>query len=243
MLILALDTTGERGGAGVFRDEEPLAMIRNEGPANEFSVSLFEMVNRALAQAGVALADIELYAVANGPGSFTGIRVGLAAAQGWATAFGKPARGVSVLEAMVEQAHPKADWAVPILDARRGEYYFAEFRRAASATDRGAFALGGCGMVQGAEALAVTVRELIQNKAANGNVACIAAGADLKAQALRQMLESGTEWLTVEGPLLQSIARLALGALRSGQTARPSDLDACYIRRPDAELNMKKAEN
>src|SRR5579859_7287960 len=110
MLILALDTTSDWGGAAVFRDDELLAAALNDAPINQYSVTLFEMVNRALAQAGATLADIELYAVANGPGSFTGIRVGLAAAQGWARAFRRPAQGVNLLEAMVEHAHPEADW-------------------------------------------------------------------------------------------------------------------------------------
>ena len=101
MLILALDTTSEVGGVGIFRDHECLARVANDGPANRYSVSLFYMVDQAIEEAKVrhgvpvrGLADIGLIAVATGPGSFTGIRVGLAAAQGWAKAFGLPVRGV-----------------------------------------------------------------------------------------------------------------------------------------------------
>ena len=97
MLILAIDTTSEVGGAAIFRDHVCLARIANDGPANRYSVSLFSMVDQAIEEAkarhGVpvrGLADMGLIAVANGPGSFTGIRVGLAAAQGWAKAFGLP---------------------------------------------------------------------------------------------------------------------------------------------------------
>ena len=64
------------------------------------------MVEQALAQAQLELREIELYAAANGPGSFTGIRVGLAAALAWGKAFDRPVRGVSVLEAMVNKASP-----------------------------------------------------------------------------------------------------------------------------------------
>ena len=104
MLILALDTTSEKGGVGIFRDAECLVSMPNEGAANEYAITLFEMVERALVQAHLELRDIELYAVANGPGSFTGIRVGLAAARAWGKAFDRPVRGVSVLEAMVNGA-------------------------------------------------------------------------------------------------------------------------------------------
>src|SRR5208337_5116305 len=136
MLILALDTTSEVGGVGVFRDHERLARVANDGPANRYSVSLFYMVDQAIEEAKVrhgmparGLADMGLIAVATGPGSFTGIRVGLAAAQGWAKAFDLPVRGVSVLEALVVAAQIQADWAAPILDARRGEFFVGLFRR------------------------------------------------------------------------------------------------------------------
>jgi tRNA threonylcarbamoyl adenosine modification protein YeaZ len=129
MLILALDTTNEKGGVVVYRDLDCLGAVANEGPANIYSVTLFQMVERLLSQVRITLPEVELYAVANGPGSFTGIRVGVAAAQAWGRAFGRPVRGVSVLEAMVEGARPETDWAVPILDARRGEFFLARFRR------------------------------------------------------------------------------------------------------------------
>jgi tRNA threonylcarbamoyladenosine biosynthesis protein TsaB len=129
MLILAFDTTSDEGGAGIFRDTECLASIPNQGQANQYSITLFELVERALAQAHLELRKIDLYAAANGPGSFTGIRVGLAAALAWGKAFGRPVRGVSVLEAMANQVPLTSDWAFPILDARRGEFFLGSFRR------------------------------------------------------------------------------------------------------------------
>jgi len=78
MLILSFDTTNEHGGVGIYRDTECLAEMANPGGTN-YSVSLFDMVDRMLAEARLQLGDIDLLAVANGPGSFTGIRVGLAA--------------------------------------------------------------------------------------------------------------------------------------------------------------------
>jgi len=103
MLILAFDTTSEKGGVGIFRDAECLVLVPNDGPANRYSITLFEMVEQALAQAHLELREIDLYAAANGPGSFTGIRVGLAAARAWGRAFDRRVRGVSVLEALVNK--------------------------------------------------------------------------------------------------------------------------------------------
>lgn len=128
MLILAFDTTNEQGGVAIHRDLECLASAESQGAAN-YSVTLFQMVDRMLSGAHLKLEDIDLFAVATGPGSFTGIRVGVAAAQGWAQASGRPVCGVSVLEAMIEQARPATDWVLPILDARRGEFFLSVFRR------------------------------------------------------------------------------------------------------------------
>src|SRR5579862_7365427 len=133
MLILALDTTNEQGGVGIFRDAECLALVPNNGEANHYSITLFELTQKALAQAHLELREIDLYAAANGPGSFTGIRVGLAAVLAWGKAFDRPVRGVSVLEAMVSKARPTSDWAFPIVDARRGEFYLGGFERNSSA--------------------------------------------------------------------------------------------------------------
>ena len=89
MLILAFDTTSEEGGVGIFRDTECLALVPNDGQANQYSITLFEMVEKALGRQPET-PEIDLYAVANGPGSFTGIRVGLAAALAWGKAFDRP---------------------------------------------------------------------------------------------------------------------------------------------------------
>src|SRR5579864_6353207 len=135
MLVLAIDTTSEHGGLAIYRDLDCLASIPNTGSTG-YSVTLFQMFESALADAGVKLSrpplslrDIDLFAVANGPGSFTGIRTGVAATQGWATALGRPTKGVSILAAMANEGQPETRWAAAIMDARRGEFYLGLFRR------------------------------------------------------------------------------------------------------------------
>src|SRR5215831_13263731 len=131
MLMLAFNTTDEHGGAAIYRDTKCLAVAANTSSAS-YSITLFQMVDALLHQTQLSLRDIELFAVAHGPGSFTGIRVGVAAAQAWGTAFSRPVRGVSVLEAMVEEAQPETRLAVAILDARRREFFVSLFERADS---------------------------------------------------------------------------------------------------------------
>jgi len=261
MLILAFDTTSEAGGVGIFQDGECLASVANEGPANRYSVSLFSMADQAIEEAkalhGVpkrGLADMGLIAVATGPGSFTGIRVGLAAAQGWAKAFDLPVRGVSVLEALVAAAHIRGDWAVPILDARRGEFFVGLFRcvvRVPQARD-------GCpGRLQGPprqedqpfyvpadEGWVLKTAEVgtfLTARLPDGvGATCVVRGHDRAALALRENLSSSFQWEVVPGTLVESVARLGLRDYQTGKPQAAGDLDAYYIRRPDAELNWKE---
>ena len=245
MLILAFDTTSEVGGVGIFRDDECLARVANDGPANRYSVSLFYMVKQAIEEAKArhgepvrGLADIGLIAVATGPGSFTGIRVGLAAAQGWAKAFGLPVRGVSVLEALVEAAQIQTDWATPILDARRGEFFVGLLRRQpeGDAAHQPSYVPAAEGwLLRPAELGPFLTRRLPEGVGAT----CVVRGHDRAALALRENLSSSFQWQAVTGTLVEPVARLALREYRAGKPRAASDLDAYYIRRPDAELNWK----
>src|SRR5271157_4799936 len=185
MLILAFDTTSEKGGVGIFRDAECRVLVPNAGPANRYSITLFEMVEQALALARLELREIDLYAAANGPGSFTGIRVGLAAARAWGKAFARPVRGVSVLEALVNKACLTSDWAFPILDARRGEFFLGGFRRKTceppSAT-RQAYEPADAGWVLKPEAL----RTFVEERLAGGvSATCLVRAHDQAAADLR----------------------------------------------------------
>ena len=260
MLILALDTTSEVGGVGIFRDHECLAHVANAGPANRYSVSLFHMLDQAVEEAKLrhgmparGLADMGLIAAATGPGSFTGIRVGLAAAQGWAKAFALPVRGVSVLEALVEAAHVRTEWAVPILDARRGEFFVGLFQRVVEVPqardscperpqgsplqgDQSSYAPAGEGWLVKPEELTPFLAHCLPEEVAT---TCVVREHDRAALALRQNLANSFQWQEVTGTLLEAVARLGLWDYQTGKPQAPGDLDAHYIRRPDAELYWK----
>jgi tRNA threonylcarbamoyladenosine biosynthesis protein TsaB len=245
MLILAFDTTSEVGGVGIFRDHECLAQVTNDGPANRYSVSLFYMVDQAIQEAKVrhgvpvrGLADMGLLAVATGPGSFTGIRVGLAAAQGWAKAFELPVRGVSVLDALVEAAQIRTDWAASILDARRGEFFVGLFYRQpeGDADYHPCYLPAGDGRLLKPEEL----EPFLTNRLPEGvEATCVVRGHDRAALALPENLSSSLHWQAVTGTLVESVARLGFRDYRTGKQQAASDLDAYYIRRPDAEQYWK----
>ena len=125
MNLLAIDTAGKTAAVAVLRDE----VLLYEAAANNgltHSETLLPMVDTALKACGLRCADIDLYGVTAGPGSFTGLRIGLAAVKGMALPRQTPCAGVSTLEALAWGMAGQGT-VVGALDARRGQVYWAGF--------------------------------------------------------------------------------------------------------------------
>src|SRR5689334_20139600 len=116
MLILAFDTATDVATSALVADGEVL------GERSSRAVTLLEDVDALLRQAGTHTRDLEALAVGIGPGSFTGVRIGLATARGLALALGLPVAGVSTLDALAAGA----PGAVPVVDARRREVFLLQ---------------------------------------------------------------------------------------------------------------------
>lgn len=126
MLILALDTAGENCAVALARAGDGLHVLarRCETIGRGHAERLMPMIGEALAEAGLGYGDLQRIVVTTGPGSFTGTRIGVAAARALALALSVPAVGVSVLDALIEAARAETDGLiVAALDARRGEIY------------------------------------------------------------------------------------------------------------------------
>lgn len=130
-LTLVFDTSADVCAAGLFRNGEPLAVESREMTRGH-AEALVPLVLAVCAQSGVRLPDCERIGVTVGPGSFTGVRTGLAAARGFAAATGARAVGVSSLEAAAYAARAGAADAaariVVLLETRRQDYYAQIFR-------------------------------------------------------------------------------------------------------------------
>jgi len=123
-LILALDTTHEHGSLALVRGSQTLEEELLYEPAG-FSKILFGRLEALLARHGVKVADVDCFAAAAGPGSFTGVRVGLACIKGLAEALGKPAIAVSNLEALARFG--SSPLRAVVIDARRGDIFGAVY--------------------------------------------------------------------------------------------------------------------
>ena len=124
MLVLALDTTTRAGSAALVRGGDVLLEELGD-PALTHGQRLPRDLMRLLDRAGIRLDEIDLLAVAAGPGSFTGLRVGIATVQGLAMARGRRVVPVSALEALARAGRNGIDRVAPWMDAHRGEVFAA----------------------------------------------------------------------------------------------------------------------
>ena len=102
MLILAIDTSTPAGSVGILRDDRVIGVV-STWVAETYSSRIFRHLEFLLSELSIKTAEIDLFAVAAGPGSFSGLRVGLAAAKAWAEVHKKPIAAVSALESVAAQ--------------------------------------------------------------------------------------------------------------------------------------------
>lgn len=128
MRVLAVDTSSERGSVCVLDGDEVAGEVRLSSSI-QHSERLFASIEFIFRFLPFALKDIDVFVAARGPGSFTGLRVGLAATEGFVASFGKQGAGVSTLEGLAWNVGSPGILIAPTIDARRGEVYGALYRR------------------------------------------------------------------------------------------------------------------
>src|ERR1700733_12489699 len=131
MLTLAVDTSTRMGSSAILRDSEVLAAVSGY-EVTPYSTRLFRDIALLREITNLALNQIDMFAVAAGPGSFTGLRGGLTAGKAWGGVHGKPIAAISGLEAIAAESlaceNPgasNAHFIAPFLDARRGQIFGA----------------------------------------------------------------------------------------------------------------------
>ncbi len=221
MLILAVDTSGKNGSLALVRfegeSERTLEVVSLEG--GTFSAQLVPQISTALSKNSLSKNDIDGFAVASGPGSFTGLRVGLAAFKALAEILQKPIASVSLLE-VISRAAGIGGQVIAVLDAGRGEIYV------------GTYEFGEQNSCNATEEL-LTIAEL-RAKAA----ACPVFTPDQK---LVDMLAAEDLNVTlIPQPRADAVARLGFEKIRKGDMTSPEALDATYIRRSDAEIMQSR---
>jgi tRNA threonylcarbamoyladenosine biosynthesis protein TsaB len=225
MILLAIDTSGPQGSIALARapeDErspselEILDLIPLEG--GTFSAQLVPQIAGLLAKHGLNKADVDAFAAASGPGSFTGLRVGLAVIKALAEILGKPVAAVSRLEALARAAEVRGT-VLAALDAGRGETYAGLYDIQEVAQMRSER------LLTNAELLAEAAGQILVTPDSK-----LAEAARIAGLQIRQ----------IESPRSDAIARLGWEKISRGETVSPEHLEANYIRHSDAEIFAKK---
>ena len=221
MLVLALDTTSRRSSAAVAQDGRVLLELAGDESRPQ-ATRLPGDLQVLLAGAGVGLTDIDVFAVAAGPGSFTGLRVGISTMQGLAFAADRPLLGVSALEALATIAHDAGAAADSLtatwIDAWRGEVYAALYEG-----------------TRELEAPIVARPDALLRRLGTPRV--IGDGIPPNTAPIRAALGARATFPADLTPLLAGVvARIASRRAAEGDLPAADAIEPVYVRRPDAEL-------
>src|SRR2546430_14167710 len=219
MLILGVDTSGKQGSIALVKFEQgsarTLEVVSLVG--GTFSAQLVPQISESLSRHGFNKRDIDGFAVVSGPGSFTGLRVGLAAIKALAEVLAKPIAAVSLLEAVAMAGGVEGD-VIAALDAGRKEIYAGEYE--VHATSK-----------RNSERL-LTQEEFLEAAIAKTVITPDKTVCDVARSVALKVVE-------IEHPRSDAIARLGWHKILTGETVSPEALDANYIRRSDAEIFSK----
>jgi len=223
MLILGIDTSGKSGGVTLAdADEHAFRALGSAAIAGgTFSAHLVPTLASLLREHGVKLRDVGGFAVASGPGSFTGLRVGLSAVKGLAEVLEKPIVTVSVLEALATMS-PAEGRVLAALDAGRTEVFL------------GLYEVNG-GVASRVTEQLVSRMELIE-QAKSPEIAMVVSS-DSSISELTSGMQAKTQ--LVERPGSSVMASIGAQKLLAGDSISIEGLDANYLRRSDAEIFFK----
>jgi tRNA threonylcarbamoyladenosine biosynthesis protein TsaB len=224
MLLLVTDTSGKNGSVALAQARDAMSaselrVIENVPlSGGTFSAQLVPQIAALLAKHGFKKTDIGAFIVVSGPGSFTGLRVGLAAIKGLAEILGKPIVPVSLLE-LIAQASGNEGKVLSALDAGRGEVYAGEYK------------------ITGEVAHVLREQLISKSELLSAGVGFVISTPDATLAGIAR--DAGLKVFMIEMVSVQMIAQLGWRKLREGETLTPEQLEANYIRRTDAEIFAK----
>ncbi len=231
MLILAFETSAKAGSVALWQDGKLLGeSYQNTGLTH--SQTLLSMAESLIASCGCTPQDMTAAAVAAGPGSFTGVRIGVAAAKGFAWGLEIPCCGVSTLEAMAEGMGIYDGYVLPVMDARRSQVYNAIFK-----AERGVLS-------RICEDRAISLADLFRDlKSLDSPIYLVGDGSILTYNTLKEQLPSLI--LPPEHRMHQRAAGVAMVAermLQSGNACDAAALTPNYLRLSQAERERMEKE-
>ena len=227
LVVLGIETSGVDTGLALVRDGA-IVFTHVEPPGATHSEIALPLLDRLLRENGISPSDIDAIGVTIGPGMFTSLRVGLAAAKGLALARGTPIKGIGTLSALATGVTTQEP-VLAVVDARKGEVYAAVYCKGRELL---------AAYVTAPAALPATLQSAICNLtraalpvAGSGTLLCL----DLLRTAGIRATDTG-----VRHPDPAVVARLAALEIGAGRTDNIESLEPLYLRRTDAELNRER---
>ncbi|MBQ2732644.1 MAG: tRNA (adenosine(37)-N6)-threonylcarbamoyltransferase complex dimerization subunit type 1 TsaB [Clostridia bacterium] len=221
MKILAFDTTAKAVTAAVCEDEKLLSSYFAELPGVHTTETLLPAIELMLKNACLTLDDMELIAVSAGPGSFTGVRIGVATAKGLAFDKNIPCAGVSSLEALAANLTDREAYVCAAMDARRNQLYYAIFK-----VGDGSLTRLCDDTADSADAAAAFVRGL-----GITDIICMGDGAEIAASAMKKAdIKTSCPTATLLRQNAYGTAVCGLKAFREGKAVTESELLPIYLR-------------
>ncbi len=228
MYILGIDTSTDILSAAVCTETETLAEISFDAERSH-AERIIETIESVLSEANVSLRILDILGVSRGPGSFTGVRIGVATMKGLALGAGKPLIGVSTLRAMAHLADSGATHVCPLIDARINEVYGAIYRRS---QQEWIAEMPDC--VGPIESIVASAPE---------NCVVLGDGTIRYADRLRAAAPHLRVLSAEKGrPSGAAVAREALAAFRAGNTGEPALVLPVYLRKSQPEEARRRAE-
>jgi tRNA threonylcarbamoyladenosine biosynthesis protein TsaB len=227
MYILGIDTSTKTGSVAIASEDGVVAQYSLNIEVTH-SERLMSTVDRVLTDTGFQISDMDGYAVAIGPGSFTGLRIGLAAVKGLALVTGKPVAAVPTLKALAWNLPYAAYPVCPILDARKNEVYAATYRFEGSALVYG--------MAEAVISLSRLSGRITEKTIFTGEASRIFRKDIIELFGDRALFAPISAIL----PSAAAVAEIGLDMIKSGKLADPDSLTPMYIRRPEAEVAWEK---
>ena len=225
MRLLIIDTSGPVCGVAVMEDEKILSEFTAQN-RNMHSANLMPMTEAALEAAGKTIGEMDAIAAVTGPGSFTGVRIGVATAKGLAHGVGIPCIPVDALEALNASAGGFAGVVCPIQDARAGQVYGAAFR-------------GGERLMKDE---ALKLEAFLEKISGMGeSFLFLGDGMPVHREKIREVLGEKAVFAPAHLTYLRPAAAGVL-AMESGEKTDYLNLEATYLRPPNAQKNKKLLE-
>jgi tRNA threonylcarbamoyladenosine biosynthesis protein TsaB len=226
MKILCIDTSSSAGSVVLVCEEGVLGELYVDS-LQTHSARLLSGIDTVLKSASLTISDVDGFAVISGPGSFTGIRIGLTTVKGLAEALGKPALPITAFEAWVEKHRDLQGILVPLIPARRGEVYTCVYERQGSV-----LRVLSDGMVGEVASVISQISE--------AEVSFIGYGASQYREIIEGRGRGRWNIFVTDHFLGQPMARIAVQRATRKEFCTSQGLGAFYLRQSDAEIHWKE---